>query len=61
VHPIRLATASRTTPRHRPWIRPDPHRPTDLLNPLDYHIRQVRKKNLNNIMITTRSIMITPM
>jgi hypothetical protein len=40
---------------------PHPHRPTDLLNPLDHHVRQVRKKNLNNIMIATRRIMITPM
>jgi hypothetical protein len=36
-------------------------RPTDPLNPLDHHIRQVREKNLNNIMITTRLIMITPL
>jgi hypothetical protein len=59
VHPTRLATASRTTRRHGPWIRPDPHRPTDLLNPLDHHIRQVRKKNLTNTLIT-QPIMIAP-
>jgi hypothetical protein len=41
-------------------MRPDPHRPTDLRNPLDHQIRQVRKKNLNDIMITTRPTMITP-
>jgi hypothetical protein len=32
-------------------MRPDPHRPTDLVDPLDHHIRQVRQENS---MIITR-------
>jgi hypothetical protein len=34
-------------------MRPDLHRPTDLIDPLDHHIRQVRQENPNNIMIIT--------
>lgn len=37
-----------------PRMRPDPHRPTGSLDPLDHHIRQVRQDNPNTIMITTR-------
>jgi hypothetical protein len=41
-------------------MRPDPHRPTDLVELLDHHICQVRQQNLNLTMIITRPAMITP-
>jgi len=34
-------------------MRPDPHRPTDLLDPLDHHIRQVRQENF--MIVTPRT------
>jgi hypothetical protein len=61
VHPPRLATTARARPPRGLRTSPDPHRPTNLLDPLDHHISQVREKNLNNIVITTRPTMITPM
>ncbi len=53
VHPSRLATAPRTTGRHGPRMRPDPHRLTELLESLDHHIGQVRQENPDSIMIIT--------
>lgn len=41
-------------------MRPDPRRSTNLLDPLDHHIYQVRQQNPRNTMITTRRDMITP-
>jgi hypothetical protein len=34
-------------------MRPDPHRPTEHVNLLDHHIRQVRQENLKPVIITT--------
>jgi len=34
-------------------MRPDPHRPTDLVESLDHHIGQVRQENPDSIMIIT--------
>ncbi|MCU1660005.1 MAG: hypothetical protein JWR58_70 [Pseudonocardia sp.] len=53
VHPRRPGPAARTRPPPGPWARPDPHRSTDLVDPLDHHIRQVRQQNPNPSLINT--------
>jgi hypothetical protein len=58
VHPYRGGPAARARRLPSSWPRPDPHRPTDLGDPLDHHIRQVRQQNPNPTLITTPSEMI---
>jgi hypothetical protein len=58
VHPRRPGPAARAPRPPSAWPRPDPHRPANVGDPLDHHIRQVRQQNPNATLITTPSEMI---
>jgi hypothetical protein len=58
VHPRRPGPAARARRLPRSWARPDPHRPTNVGDPLDHYIRQMRQQNPNPTLITTPAEMI---
>ena len=59
VDPQRPCAAAPTRRSISPRTRPDPHQSTDLIDPLDHHIRKMRQQNPQPILIITRSEMIT--
>lgn len=52
MHPHQHSTTGRTHRLHRTWGRPDPHRRTELLDPLDHHTGQVREEHARIMIIT---------